>query len=149
MCPAKQRILQQPPTTAAAAAAAASQMTTNFRVPENQARVAAQEYFNQILVIRSTAPVTISGGASLGDALGTAGALNDLLNDTVSGATAFGQLINAAGPAMEGLLHLGTQVPMFGSFAGSLLMFYDKCKAIGDNSDALVELFKLTKEAGE
>jgi hypothetical protein len=48
---------------------------------------------------------------------------------------------------MEGLLSLGTQVPVFGVFAGALLMFYGKCKMIGANSDALLELIKITKEA--
>ena len=129
---------------------ATAHVTVNYKLPPEQAQEKALEFFHQITAIRNgTAPTVASDGPSLQDAVDTVSSLNDLLSNTVSGAGAFGQLINASGPAMEGLLSLGAQVPMIGAFAGALLMFYGKCKAMGANSEALKDLVKITTEAGE
>jgi hypothetical protein len=126
------------------------QATVSYKLPPEQAQEKALQFFQQITAIRNgTAPTAATDGPSLQDAVDTVSSLNDLLSNTVSGAGAFGQLINASGPAMEGLLSLGAQVPMFGAFAGALLMFYGKCKTMGANSEALKDLVTITTEAGE
>jgi hypothetical protein len=71
-----------------------------------------------------------------------------MLNTTVDGAVAITQIAQVSGATVEGLLSLGTQLPMFGAVAGVFLMFYGKCKAMMANNEALQSLIKANAEAG-
>ena len=121
-------------------------------ISAEQAKEEGQRFFDQFTAVRSGTAQGVDDGVSVADgassALDTASALNDMLNTTVNGAVAITQIAQVSGATVEGLLSLGTQLPMFGAVAGVFLMFYGKCKAMMANNEALQSLIKANAEAG-
>jgi hypothetical protein len=103
-------------------------ITENFnKTSTEEARSLGKKYFDQFVAVRN-------GTASTSSSI-SASELTELAS--VSEAT------------VQGLLSLGEKLPMFGSVAGALLIFYGKCKVMGSNFEALQLLIKTTVEAGE
>jgi len=134
-------------------------VTASYRVPSQQAALQlAKECFHRFRAVRDgvrddgNGPAISStpdpGGLSAA-AADAASSLSDMLTSAVGGAVALTEIANVSQASIEGLLTLGTQLPMFGAVAGALLMFYGKCKALGANSAAMQTLIKTTAEAGE
>jgi hypothetical protein len=121
-------------------------------ISAEQAKEEGQRFFDQFTAVRSGTAQGADDGVSVADgassALDTASALNDMLNTTVNGAVAITQIAQVSSATVEGLLSLGTQLPMFGAVAGVFLMFYGKCKAMMANNEALQSLIKANAEAG-
>jgi hypothetical protein len=91
-----------------------------------------EEYFKQFVLMREGKPAGDSAGTSL--------------QDTVYAASS---LAVATEQVVVGLLSVGKVIPIVGSAAGAALMFYDRCKAVGDNIDGLEELKKATTEGSQ
>ena len=114
-------------------------------ISAEQAKEEGQRFFDRFTALRSGTAQGTEEGVSVTD---TASALNDMLNTTVNGAVAITQIAQVSNATVEGLLSLGTQLPMFGAVAGVFLMFYGKCKAMMANNQALQSLIKANAEAG-
>jgi hypothetical protein len=91
-----------------------------------------EEFFRQFALVRE--------GKAAGDPAGTS------LQDAAYAATT---LAVAAEELVVGLLSVGKVIPIVGSAAGAALMFYDRCKAVGDNMDGLEELKKATTDGSQ
>jgi hypothetical protein len=119
------------PAGSSPASVAGGESTRNNLTPE-AALKEGEEFFRQFALVRE--------GKSAGDSAGTS------LQDAAYAATI---LAVAAEEVVVGLLSVGKIIPIVGSAAGAALMFYDRCKAVGDNMDGLEELKKATTDGSQ